>query len=204
MVPPLAVVDAEPWARLDPDEKRRRLRDVGAALFTERGLDAPMPAIAAAAGIGVGSLYRCYGSKDELVAAIVVEEMRAVRERILAADGRDDPGAVLEETLRDLVEYQARNQLVRAALAATSGRPEVTEAVDRVSLAWQALLDRARGRGALRADATVTDVRLLFAATDAADRFQPGARGRMLDLLLDALRVGSAEPAAVAAGGRGR
>ncbi len=192
MVPSAVVADTEAWIDLDPEDKRRRLRGIAAAVFTEQGLEAPMPAIAAAAGIGVGSLYRCYGSKDELIAAIVVEQMRSVRARILAADGRAEPGRVLEETLRDLVEYQAENHVVRAAMAATSDRPEVEDAVDRVSLAWQALLDRARSDGAIRADATVTDLRLIFAATHAADEFQSGARGRMLALLLDALRGGEA------------
>ena len=191
MVPsPAVVADSEAWVDLDPGDKRRRLRGIATAVFTEQGLGAPMPAIAAAAGVGVGSLYRCFGSKDELIAAIVVEQMRSVRARILAADQRAEPGRVLEQTLRDLVEYQADNQLVRAALAATSDRPEVEDAVDRVSLAWQGLLDRARGDGAIRADATVTDLRLIFAATHAADEFQSGARGRMLALLLDALRGG--------------
>jgi AcrR family transcriptional regulator len=192
MVPSAVVADTGAWIDLDPEDKRRRLRGIAAAVFTEQGLEAPMPAIAAAAGIGVGSLYRCYGSKDELIAAIVVEQMRSVRARILAADGRAEPGPVLEETLRDLVEYQAENHVVRAAMAATSDRPEVEDAVDRVSLAWQALLDRARSDGAIRADATVTDLRLIFAATHAADEFQSGARGRMLALLLDALRGGEA------------
>jgi len=72
----------------------------------------------------------------------------------------------------------------------TSDRPDVEAAVGEVSLAWQELLDRARKGGALRTDATVTDMRLIFAATHAAEEFQPGARGRMLELLLDALRAG--------------
>jgi AcrR family transcriptional regulator len=190
MVPSAVVAHTEGWTGLDPEDKRRRLRGIATAVFTEQGLEAPMPAIAAAAGIGVGSLYRCYGSKDELIAAIVVEQMRSVRARILAAGERGEPGLALEETLRELVSYQAENHLVRAALAATSERPEVQDAVDRVSLAWQPLLDRARSDGAIRADATVTDLRLIFAATHAADEFQSGARGRMLALLLDALRGG--------------
>src|SRR2546423_4294157 len=101
-----------------------------------------MPAIAAAAGIGVGSLYRSYRSKDELMAAIVIEQMRSVRAQIFAAHGRSDAHLALEETLRDLVEYQARNHVVRAALAATSDRPDVQAAVGEVNLAWHELLAR--------------------------------------------------------------
>jgi AcrR family transcriptional regulator len=189
-VPAVLESETETWIDLDPDGKRRRLLEVASAVFTERGLEAPMPAIAAAARIGVGSLYRSYRSKDELMAAIVIEQMRSVRAQILAAHARSDAHLALEETLRDLVEYQARNHVVRAALAATSDRPDVQAAVGEVNLAWQELLDRARKGGALRTDATVTDMRLIFAATHAAEEFQPGARGRMLELLLDALRVG--------------
>src|SRR3954449_3606077 len=191
MIPAVLESDAESWIDLDPEGKRRRLLEVASAVFTERGLDAPIPAIAAAAGIGVGSLYRSYRSKDDLIAAIVIEQMGSVRARILAAHARSDARLALEETLRDLVEYQARNHVVRAALAVTSDRPDVEAAVGEVSLAWQELLDRARKGGALRTDATVTDMRLIFAATHAAEEFQSGARGRMLELLLDALRAGA-------------
>src|SRR3954467_15068365 len=136
MVPAVLESDAESWIDLDPEGKRRRLLEVASAVFTERGLDAPIPAIAAAAGIGVGSLYRSYRSKDELIAAIVINQMGSVRARILAAHARSDARLALEETLRDLVEYQARNHVVRAALAVTSDRPDVEAAVGEVSLAW--------------------------------------------------------------------
>src|SRR5213083_979246 len=117
MVPTVLENQTESWIDLDPDGKRRRLLEVASAVFTERGLEAPMPTIAAAAGIGVGSLYRSYRSKDELMAAIVIEQMRSVRARILAAHARSDAHLALDETLRDIVEYQARNHVVRAALA---------------------------------------------------------------------------------------
>jgi hypothetical protein len=100
-----------------------------------------------------------------------------------------DAGAALEATLRRLVEWQTRNHLVRAALAATSDRLEVQAAIAEVSLEWQGLLDRARKQGRVRVDATVADLRLVFAATRAADEVDPGSRERMLELLLGALLV---------------
>jgi AcrR family transcriptional regulator len=190
MVPQLAERESESsWAGLDAEAKRRRLLEVATAVFAERGLNAPMPAIAEAAGIGVGSLYRRYPSKEVLIADIVTEQMHAVRVEIRAARKQPDAGAALEATLRRLVEWQAQKHLVRAALAATSERAEVQAAVGEVSLAWQELLDRARKDGRVRVDVTTQDLRLVFAATRAADEVEPGSRERMLELLLDSLLV---------------
>jgi hypothetical protein len=121
------------------------------------------------------------------MAAIVVEQMASLQEEICKAQSGADAGPALRRALQSLVERQARNNLVRAALAATSERPEVQAAVGEVSLAWQQLIDRARKQGSLRSDATVGDVRLLFAATRAADELEPGARERMFELMIDAL-----------------
>jgi AcrR family transcriptional regulator len=187
-VVPVATVEATPsWSALDADQKRARLREVANEVFTEEGLDAPMPRVAEAAGIGIGSLYRCYGSKDELIAALVVDQLDDIRAQIAAAYDRDDASEALESTIRRMAERQAADKLIRAALAATSDRREVQLALGEVSLAWQGLLDRARAQGRLRSDATVTDLRLIFAATHAADEVEPGARARMLDLLLEAM-----------------
>src|SRR4051794_35110796 len=190
MVPQLAEREREgSWAGLDPVAKRRRLLEVATAVFAERGMDAPMPAIAEAAGIGVGSLYRRYPSKEGLIGDIVTEQMHLVRAEIQAARRQPDAGAALEATLRRLVEWQAENHLIRAALAATSERLEVQAMLGEVSLAWQELLDRARKDGRVRVDVTTMDLRLVFAAARAADEVEAGSRERMLELLLDALLV---------------
>jgi AcrR family transcriptional regulator len=187
-VVPVATVEATyTWSALDADQKRARLRQVASEVFTEEGLEAPMPRVADAAGIGIGSLYRCYGSKDELIAALVVEQLDGIRAEIAAAHDHGDASEALEATVRRMAERQAADKVIRAALAATSDRREVQLALGEVSLAWQGLLDSARAQGRLRSDATVTDLRLIFAATHAADEVEPGARARMLDLLLEAM-----------------
>jgi AcrR family transcriptional regulator len=193
-VVPVATAEAtHAWSALDAHQKRARLLEVANEVFTEDGLDATMPLIADAAGIGIGSLYRCYGSKDELIAALVLERLDGIRAEIAAAHEHDDASEALETTIRRMAERQAADKLIRTALAATSDRREVQLALGEVSLAWQGLLDRARAQGRLRSDATVTDLRLIFAATQAADEVEPGARARMLDLLLEAMNS-SASP----------
>jgi len=186
MVP--ASVVPPPWAELAPDEKRARLLDVATDVFTEQGLEAPMPRIAAAAGIGIGSLYRSYGSKEDLVAALLIHQLGLLREEVTSAGKREDAWSAIEGCVRRIAERQATNKLLSGALGLTSERRDVVVAVGEVSLAWQELIDRARDQGTVRDDATVKDLRFLFAAARAADEVEAGGRNRVLDLLLEALR----------------
>jgi AcrR family transcriptional regulator len=186
MVP--APVVPPPWTELAAGEKRERLLDVAADVFTEDGLEAPMPLIAAAAGIGIGSLYRSYGSKEDLVAALLIRQLGFLREEVLAAGERQDAWTAIEGCVRRIAERQATNKLLSGALGLTSERRDVVVALGEVSLAWQELIDRARDQGTVRDDATVKDLRFIFAAARAADEVETGGRNRVLDLLLEALR----------------
>jgi AcrR family transcriptional regulator len=177
-----------PWAELEPEQKRERLLDAATEVFTDQGLDAPMPSVAAAAGIGIGSLYRSYGSKEDLVAALLVHQLGFLREEVTEAGERAEAWPAIEDSVRRIAERQATNKLLSGALGLTSERREVVTAVAEVSLAWQALIDRARDQGTVRSDATVKDLRFVFAAARAADEVEPGGRDRVLDLLLEALR----------------
>ncbi len=72
-------------------------------------------------------------------------------------------------------------------MASVSTDPEVIRALARTTRAWERLLDAAKAEGRLRADATMLDVQLLFAAIRAAGSLEPGAWERMLELGIDAL-----------------
>ncbi len=179
---------AVPWGELDPDEKRQRVLDVAKDVFTDQGLDATMPRVAAVTGIGVGSLYRCYGSKEDLVAALVIRQLRLLQAEVSVAAEHDDAWTALEQSVRRIAERQATNKLLRGALGLISDRRDVVMALGGVSLAWQQLIDRAREEGTVRSDATVKDLRFAFAAARAADEVEPGGSDRVLTLLLEALR----------------
>jgi AcrR family transcriptional regulator len=191
MVPPTVATSpsqAAPWGELGPDEKRQRVLDVAKDVFTEQGLDATMPRVAAAADIGVGSLYRCYGSKEDLVAALVIRQLRLLRAEVSVAAGHEDAWTALEQSVRRIAERQASNKLLSGALALISERRDVVMALGELSLAWQQLIDRAREDGTVRSDATVMDLRFAFAAARAADEVEPGGSDRILTLVLEALR----------------
>jgi AcrR family transcriptional regulator len=179
------------WSDLDGEEKRARLLRAAGEVFARDGLDAPMPAIAAAAGAGVGSVYRQFPSKRDLLAALVVERLKDTEDRAGAAlASADGPWMALMGLLWTLAERQAGDDVLGEAMATVSEHPSVRQALTRTLGALERLLDAARAEGRLRPDATALDLRLLFAATRAAGQIEPGAWRRMLELGIDALDVG--------------
>lgn len=193
------------WAGLGAEEKTARLLRAAGEVFAREGLDAPMPAIAAAAGAGVGSVYRQFPSKRDLLAALVVERLREIEDGARAAvASAAGPWPALTGLLWTLAERQAADDVLGAALATVSELPAVQHALSATTAALESLLAAARSEGRLRADATTLDLRLLFAATRSATQLEPGAWRRMLELGIDALGVDQptydAEAPAVAAG----
>lgn len=175
-----------PWATLDVDAKRVRLLDAAEAVFARDGLDAPVPAIAAAAGVGVGSVYRAFASKDEIVAALAVERLHWIQERATAALQDADAWLGLERLLRVVAERQVADGVLAEALAAALQRPEVAAPLATATGAVEAVLARARAHGALRTDVTTDELRGIFAALRAADG--AGGGDKLLELVLAGLR----------------
>jgi AcrR family transcriptional regulator len=176
------------WSDLDTDAKRARLLSSAGEVFARDGLDAPMPAIAAAAGAGVGSVYRQFPSKRDLLAALVIERHAEVEQEVeLALSNPGGPWQALTALLWAIAGRQASDDVLGEAMATVSEHPDVLEAVAATMHSLEALLDAAKAEGRLRADATALDLRLLFAATRAARDLNPDAWRRMLELGIDAL-----------------
>jgi AcrR family transcriptional regulator len=178
------------WQSLDMASKRERLLDAAGELFARAGLDAPMPAVASAAGAGVASVYRQFPSKHDLLAALVVRRLDQIATAAYEAAAREgDHWVLLTEMLRSLVIRQQCDDFLGEAIVTVAGHPDVVAAQERATLALDGLLAAARAEGRLRADATTLDLRLLFAATRAAKQVEPLAWQRMLELLIDALET---------------
>ncbi|HSZ15068.1 MAG TPA: TetR family transcriptional regulator [Solirubrobacteraceae bacterium] len=181
------------WSDLTAEEKRARLLAAAGEVFARDGLDAPMPAIAAAVGAGVGSVYRQFPSKTDLLAALVVERLRDIEDDADAALA-SAAGAwpALTGLLWTLAERQAADDVLGEAMATVSEREAVELALANATAALERLLAAARAEGRVRPDATTLDLRLLFAATRAAVQLQPHAWRRMLELGIDALEAAPA------------
>jgi AcrR family transcriptional regulator len=159
-------------------------------VFAKQGLDASMPTVAAAAGAGVASVYRQFPSKRELLAALVAARLDQISEAAATAcQQKNDAWSALVEMLWTLVERQSCDDVLGEARVAVADHPAVQLATDRAAASLERLMSGARAEGHLRADATTLDLKLLFAATRAAKRIEPTAWPRMLELLIDSLRV---------------
>jgi len=176
------------WAALDAAGKRERLLSAASEVFATEGLRASMPAIAAAAGAGVASLYRQFPSKQELMAALVARRLDQIAEEAVAAAASEgDRWGALVAMLWKTVERQSYDDFLGEARVAVGSHPDVERATRRATRSLERLLAAAREEGRLRADATTLDLRLLFAATRAAKQVEPAAWRRVLELFIDSL-----------------
>jgi AcrR family transcriptional regulator len=162
-------------------------------VFTAQGAVAPISAVAERAGVGMGTLYRRYGSKTELLQRLCV---LAIEQTLAAADEAlraADPWTGLAGYVRACVELRA------GALTSLAGQIETTAGMlgtARRSMArTQDLVARAHRDGSLRADATALDITWLIEqfSRRSPDPVDPdeerNVRGRLLAIALDGLRA---------------
>jgi AcrR family transcriptional regulator len=193
------VVDVTSTRPLRSDAARNRQLLLAAAAdeFAERGLDASVADIARRAGVGKGTVFRHFATKDDLLAAIVldrIEELTAVGERLLDAA---DPGDALLEFLA-AAAHQRQQRDLSFLQEAGDLNVEVTRVREQMFRTIHNLVDRARGHGAVRADITGTDVILLMCAPNYVTSYLPDAPPdlwrRYLAIIFDGLRPEGAHP----------
>ncbi len=187
------VMEEEPRRlRADAERNRRRLVEAAAEMFAERGLEVGVGEIAERAGVGRGTLFRNFPSKDALITAVV-----ATRIREAAVIGRarlDHPDAAA--TLFGLVdESLARQQDDRALFEAIADtwmvHPEIRAAHREVLAVVEELLTRAQRAGAIRDDVSAVDLLLMVKGVcESARAFRnldPEIGMRQLDLVKAAI-----------------
>jgi AcrR family transcriptional regulator len=147
-----------------------------------------MPAVAAEAGAGVGSLYRQFPSKRDLLAALVIRRLSQTQQA--AAEAAATPGdhwQALVEMLRRTVARHAADDFLGHAWNQVEDHDQVQIAAAATQDAFTQVIDLARAEGGIRPDATAFDVRLLFMATRASRQLHDDAWQRVLELMLDGL-----------------
>jgi AcrR family transcriptional regulator len=179
---------------LRADAERNRLRILAAAdaLFAERGLDASLDEVALAAGVGVGTVYRRFASKDALIDALFEDKIRQVESLARAALEIADPWQAFVWFMYEVCRLHASDRgLKDAMLSDARGHERVRRARDTIGPVGEALLVRAQAAGAVRADLVITDVPIVhFAVGLIAERTRdvsPEFWQRLLALMLDGL-----------------
>jgi AcrR family transcriptional regulator len=179
--------------RADARRNRERVIAAATAVFGEKGLEAGVPEIAARAGVGKATVYRSFPSKEHLVAAVACGRLAWITGLATDALARDDAGRALESVIIAIAEQQATDCAVAGSLAADIRLPELDAARAGTHAALEALVERGRAEGALRADATAEELRVLFTGVAqvlrAADERDPAVWRRYGQLVADALRA---------------
>lgn len=175
--------------RADAARNRAKILDAARAQITAHGPEVPMDAIADAASVAVGTLYRHFPDKTALVAAVLAEHMAELARLTEEAAARVTTGTNAMTELRGLivavVETAARDAALKAAArqfgADFAGQPGEERAVR----ALQALIDAAKDSGELHPDITIDDFFMLLGAAP-LDAPAP-TRERWLALVLPGL-----------------
>jgi AcrR family transcriptional regulator len=185
--------------RADAERNRQRLLDAAAEMFSERGLDVGVAEIAARAGVGRGTLFRNFASKEDLIAAIVGERMREATARGRELLDAPDPGEALFEFLGEIVGRQQTDRALFEAVADTFlANPEIAASYAEFVAVLDQLVRRAQEAGAIRGDVGGLDMIVMTKgiceAATALQHIDPQITERQLDLVRAALSPAAAQP----------
>lgn len=192
---PSALADTARPQRADARRNHEKVLAAAREEFAEHGPDAQMPDIARRAGVGVGTVYRHFPTKEALVEALARDHLTRVADEMERAAAREgDPWTLLVEVSEACGLQCAEDRGLAAAL--TGAHEVMLTAVDqhtRLRGATTTLLDRARAAGQLREDATVDDVAMIMCSlahiTDLEASRPEFSWRRYLEIALDGLRA---------------
>ena len=179
--------------RRDAERNRQRILKAASEVFTEFGLDVTLDEVARHAGVGVGTVYRRFGTKEDLVAALFEDRVDAIAAAAERAVEEPDPWTGLVSFMEQMAEMLASDLGLRQLLMfATYGRDHVAYARQRNQPLVEKLLGRAQAAGQVRADLRQTDIPfIIFVLTEAtvlAKKASPDIWRRYLALVMDGMR----------------
>ena len=188
---PAAVRETPRRLRADAERNRAALLDAARGVFAEQGLEAPLEEIALRAGVGIGTLYRRFPTRTQLVAAALVDKVAQYAEAAEQALAIPDPWAGFVTYVERICDLQAGDRGLSDLLSMALPADEDIErlrglANDRVA----ELIGRAKAAGRLRQEFASEDLLLLLVAHAAVVHVTredaPAAGRRFVALMLDA------------------
>ena len=179
--------------RADARRNREKVLEAARSEFAERGLDARIEVIARSAGVGVGTVYRHFPTKDDLLQALADDRFAGLAAAARGALAADDPWQGFAEFMTHAAREMAEDRGLSEAMdqragacriaAERAGLPELTAKV----------VERAQAAGKLRPDLTGADLPSLVCGVGRAVQAQPGTPSmswrRYLEIMLAGLRT---------------
>jgi AcrR family transcriptional regulator len=177
--------------RADAARNRARLLAVAYETFAAEGLAVPIDEIARRAGVGPGTIYRHFPTKEALFQAVIEDRVRSIvdKGRALLAD---DPGTALFEFLREMVQTGAADHGIADALAGYG--VDIAAAAPGAEAAFLEvigdLLAGAQRAGTVRADVGPAELKALLMVCKSTQEFGDGVAERVASVVVDGLRSG--------------
>jgi AcrR family transcriptional regulator len=179
--------------RADAARNRARVLEVAYETFAAEGLGVAIDEIARRAGVGAGTVYRHFPTKEDLYKAVIEDRLNRIVDDGRALLASVDPGDALFAFLRSMVlQWGATDRGLAEALAGLG--VDVKEAVPDGEDAFLGLLGdllrAAQKAGTVRRDVDVRDVKALLVGAQAIQTYNAEAAERLTEVVLDGLRAG--------------
>ena len=179
--------------RKDAELNRQKILQAAAEVFAARGLEVTLDDIAAHAGVGVGTVYRRFPSKDALIEALFESKIDRMVATAEAAAADPDGWRAFVEFLHTTTQQQAEDRGLHMVLhSARYGHDRVANARERMAVPVGRLIDAAKAAGGLRADFEVTDVPMILVMINGlamkASGTDPCLYRRYLDIVIEGLK----------------
>ncbi len=189
-------IDASPDRplRRDAERNRQRILEAARVVFARQGLEVSLDAIAREAGVGVGTVYRRFADKEQLIEALFEESLTGLIEMAHDALAVADPWDGFVAFLQGAIERQTSDRgLKELLLSSAHGQEQIGRARDQLVPVITELVERAQRSGQLRPDVAPSDFALIqFGMGSIAEYtadIQPEAWQRIMTLLIDGMRV---------------
>jgi AcrR family transcriptional regulator len=183
--------------RSDAQRNRQSILQAAFEVFSELGVDAQMVDVARAAGLGIGTVYRNFQSKEELVNALLNDRLRGAAHVATKAAEEPDAWSALIELMNGITVRQLENRVLSQFLGGRiAGSPELQQQRDHVYGILDGIAARAKRAGDLREDVNISDIRMIMTSiANLSLSDAPTAQHlvkRHIGILLDGLRATNA------------
>lgn len=185
-----AAAAAKP-GRADARRNRVRLLEAAEAIFAAEGASATTEAIARRAGVGIGTLFRNFPTKDALIEAVVAARVQRLIEEADNLIANGDPATAFYTFFRRVVEEMAAKKLFTDLMVGGGMEVNIADLRLRMRGAVGILLSRAQEHGIVRADVRVPEVMALVAGASRAIEHAGGdqsLRDHIVRIILDGFR----------------
>ncbi len=174
--------------RADARANHAKLVAAARALFTEKGTSAPLEEVAERAGVGIGTLYRHFPTRQALLEAAYVDEVEAMARAATELEELP-PWDALSQWLHQYLGFAATKRALNEALMETDPSSNVLVTCRTAIVgAGTTLVERAQHAGVVRNDTTFPDIVRMVGAIALVPTEDPEQKNRLLELALDGLR----------------